>query len=374
MERTGMRGLDADLERQLAAVEGRSRPYARALRLLPAVLEGRAGRVLSAAWDGRRFHAPYERPLLLLAALRADARAEGPGHPLWEGFGAPTPRAEAVTSAALADALDGTRDRVIDALAVRSVQTNDTTRVVAWLWPAALAGASGGARPLALADVGASAGLNLVADDLPPAWTFDDGAPVEVARDVRAVARLGLDPAPLDATREEDVEWLRACVWPGDTARLERLEAALAAFRVARPRPDAPVLTPVSADHVPERLALLAAHEPEALVLAYQTVVRDYLPPEARREYEAGMERWVATQRPGQALWIELEGDAAAREEEPERAAALTAHVRGPDGAPRTLLLARTSYHPARLFPERAAIAELRRLLRDREHGVGLRS
>lgn len=370
MERTGMQGLDADLERQRAAVERRSPPYARALRLLPAVLDGRAGRVLAAAWDGRRFHAPYERPLLLLAALRADARATGPEHPLWEAFAARSPRAEAVTAAALAEALDGTHDRVTDALAVRSVQTNDTSRAVAWLWPAALAGASGGARPLALADVGASAGLNLVADDLPPAWTFDDGSPVEVARGVRAVARLGLDAAPLDATREEDVEWLRACVWPGDGARLARLEAALAAFRAARPRPDAPVLTPISADHVPERLTVLAAHAGEALVLAYQTVVRDYLAPDALREYEAGMQGWVATQRPGQALWIELEGSAAAREDDPERAATLTAHVRAPDGEPRTLELARTSFHPERLFPDRAAVAELRGLLREREHAA----
>lgn len=367
MERTGMQGLAVDLERQVAAVERRSPTYARALRLLPEVLDGRAGRVLAAAWDGRTFHAPYERPLLLLAALRADARATGPEHPLWEAFAARAPRPEAVTVAALAEALDGTRDRVTDALAVRSVQTNDTSRAVAWLWPAALAGASGGARPLALADVGASAGLNLVADDLAPMWTLDDGSPVEVARGVRAVARLGLDPAPLDAAREEDAEWLRACVWPGDTARLERLEAALAAFRAARPRPDAPVLTPVAADHVPERLTLLAAHEPDALVLAYQAVVREYLPTRTRREYEAGMQSWVATQRPGHALWIELEGTAAARETDPARAAALTAHVRGPGGAPRTLELARTTYHPERLFPDRAAVAELRQLLRPRE-------
>jgi hypothetical protein len=39
-------------------------------------------------------------------------------------------------------------------------------------------------------------------------------------------------------------------------------------------------------------------------VLAYQTVFVEYLPPEVRAAYEAGMRRWSA--RPGVA-WVELE-------------------------------------------------------------------
>jgi hypothetical protein len=295
--RAGIDGLGAELARERRAVEGRSAPYARALELLPEVLAGARGRFLAAAWERRRFFAWYERPLLLLAAIRNDVLAEGEAHPLWPAFG-PDADPEGVLAEDLAAALDGGRDRVYDALARRSVQTNETSRAIAWLWPAALAGASGGARPLAIADVGASAGLRLVADALPPIWTDGDGAPIEVARGVRTVSRLGLDRAPLDVLDAEDARWLRACVWPGE---------------------------------------------------------RD---PADRAEYERGMREWLATHPAGDALWVELEAaDAEASE------AALVAHVRGPDGRLRSLELARSGMHPARIRRDPAAEAELRALL-----------
>jgi hypothetical protein len=360
--RTGIDGFAEELAMQARYVASRSPPYQRALTVLPEVLAGPPGRFVAAAWAHRRFFAWYERPLLLLAAIRADARAEGPTHPLHAAFAAEPPDPEAVTVPALAAALDGSRERIFDVLGRRDVQTNETSRAVAWLWPAALAGAGGGARPIALADVGASAGLNLVADRLSAPWTFEDGAPVEVARDVRAVARLGLDPAPLDAANEADAEWLRACVWPGETERAARLEAALAAFREARPRPDAPVLVPIAARSVPDRLALLSAAESGVLVLAYQTVTRDFLAPDEREEYEAGMRAWLATHPVGHALWVELEGAPDAGRE-PATAAAIIAHVRSDGAGIRTLELARCGFHPARLVRKPGAESELRRLL-----------
>src|SRR5512138_1481491 len=355
--RVGTDGLGEDLERQRRALAGRSPPYERALALLPAVLSGATERYLEAAWERRRFFAWYDRPLLLLAALRDDALAEGPSHPLWDGFVAPA-RASDVTEMALAAALDGSREGVYDALARRSVQTNETSRAVAWLWPAALAGASGGGRPIAIADVGASAGLNLVADALPPIWSDGDGAPIDVARGVRAVSRLGLDPAPLDVLDADDARWLHACVWPGERERAARLLSAIDAFRAARIRPDAPVLVPIAAPNVPARLDLLSATARGALVLATQTVVRDYLDPADRAEYERGMREWLATHPPGDALWVELEAaDAEASE------AALVAHVRAPGGRLRSLELGRSGMHPTRIRRDPAAEAELRRLL-----------
>jgi hypothetical protein len=356
-ERRGVEGLDEEIARIVGAVGGRSPPYARALGLLTRVLAGPHGRFVAAAWEGRRFFAWYERPLLLLAAIRNDVLADGERHPLWAGFG-PGANAGAVGEDAVRSALDGARDRVYDALARRSVQTNETSRAIAWLWPAALAGASGGARPIALADVGASAGLNLVADDLPAIWVDERGGAIEVATGVRAVARLGLDPQPLDALDEEDARWLRACVWPGERDREERLLGALAAFRAARIRPDAPVLVPIAAPSVPARLDLLSAADPAALVIATQTVVRDYLDPPGRDEYERGMRAWLATHPAGAALWVELEAVDAGADE-----AALVAHVRAPDGVLRSLELGRTGMHPLRVRRDAAAEAELRDLL-----------
>jgi hypothetical protein len=358
----GMYALERDLARQREEVSGRSAPYARALELLPAVLEGPAGRYVAAAWEHRGFMAWYDRPLLLLAALRHDALAEGPSHPLFEGFAAPEPDGNAVTAERLEAALDGTRERVFDALASRGVQTNETSRAVAWLWPAALVGASRRRRKLALADVGASAGLNLVADALPPIWSDEDGARLEVATDIHAVTRLGLDAAPLDPLDPEDARWLRACVWPGESGREQRLDAAIAAFRAARVRPDAPVLVPVAAANVPQRLDLLSAAEPDAFVLAYQTIVRDYLEPAEREEYEAGMRAWLGTHRPGSALWAELErAPQAGRDGLP---AAIVVHVRAPLGDLRAIELARCGFHPLVLRRRPAAEAELATVLR----------
>jgi hypothetical protein len=364
--RIGTAGLAADLAWQRKRLGERSPVYARALAMLPDLLEGPPGRYLSAAWERRTFHAPYDRPLLLLAALRADARAEGPGHPLHAAFAADPPDAETLDADALAAALDGKRERLWDALATRGVSTNDTSRAVAWLWPAALAGASGGARPLVLVDVGASAGLNLAADLLSPIWFDASGDALGVATDVATVARLGLDPAPLDVSREEDVEWLRACVWPEDRDRAARLEASIAAFRTARVRPDGPVLAAVGARNVPGRLDVLSAAQRGALVLAYQTIMRDYLDPAERAEYEDGMRGWLAAQPPGQALWVELEpvnGDPA-----DELGAAIVAHARAPDSvAVVTLEIARCGFHPRRVVARDAEVAALRTVL---AHGV----
>jgi hypothetical protein len=356
MARVGIAGLDEEIALEREAVRGSSPPYERALALLPAVLAGPEGRFVASAWEHRHFFAWYDRPLLLLAALRNDALASGPDHPLFAGFAARDPDPDAVTEERLAAALDGSREGVFDALAHRRVQTNETSRAVAWLWPAALAGASRGGRTIALADVGASAGLNLIADTLPPIWTATDGSPIEVARDVQAVARLGLDPEPLDVLGSEDGRWLRACVWPGDRVREDRLEAALAAFRAARVRLDAPVLVPIGASNVPARLDLLSAAETGALVLAYQTVMRDGLEPLEREEYEAGMRDWLATHPAGHALWVELEpsGNGA------DVPGALVAHVRAPWGELRSLELARCGLHPVRLDVRHAAAAELR--------------
>jgi hypothetical protein len=363
--RTGLERLEEDLARQRADASS-SPSYVRALGLLPSVLASGARRLVEASWAGRRFFAWYERPLLLLAALRNDALAEGPAHPLWAGFAAPEPSADEVTEERLRAGLDPARERVRHALAHRFVQTNETSRALSWLWPAALAGASGGLRPVALADVGASAGLNLVADELPAIWTDEAGAPLEVAAHVRAVARVGLDREPVDALDEDGARWLRACVWPGARAREARLLAAIGAFRAARTRRDAPVLVPIGLASVPARLGLLSAAERGALVIAYQTVVRDYLAPDERGEYEAGMRAWLATRPPGQALWIELEGAA----EGGEPPAAIAVHVRPPRGAPRTIELGRCAFHPSVVRRNPAGEAELRALLASEAHAT----
>lgn len=236
---------------------------------------------LEAGWGSRVFHAAYDRPLLILAALRDEALAD-PGHPLARAL-ADEPVAAELDADRLAAAL--ARPRLQQLLRERFVQTNETRRAIAWRWPAAAF-----KEPFTLVDVGCSAGLNLVADALPWVWTGVDEAPVPPIQ-----ARLGFDRAPLDAADDADARWLRACVWPGEKERLDRLDEAIAAFRAAPPRIEALDLV-----EVPGRLAKISGP-----VLVYQTLVRDYLSPEDGRTYTAFMEAWVrgASGR----VWIELE-------------------------------------------------------------------
>ena len=354
--RSGLEGLAADLQAQRPTLRERAPAYDRIVGELLSLLDDDLAvrDALGAALAARTAVAGYDRPLLLLASLRHDALIEGPAHPLHAAIGAGDSDPAAVSREAVAAAL--LRPRALDGIARRHVQTNETRRAVAWRWPAHLAGASHRARPLALVDIGASAGLNLVADALPAPWTTPDGAPLEVAEDVDVVLRLGLDARPLDPTHPDDATWLRACIWPGDAPRLARLEAAIEAWRKTPC-----VVERADVREVPRRIAAaLEALPPGGLLIAYQTVVREYLPPEVANAYDTGMRALLASTPPGRLAWVELEaGDPADR----VHPAAIIVHLRSGDGAT-SLQIARCHWHPQTIAVDREAAKRVSDLLR----------
>jgi hypothetical protein len=329
----GIDALDEDLATQRRFFRGRHPSYERILAEVAAGLGGEVGERLAAAWSSRGFAAPYERPLLLLASLRYDALGDA-AHPLAGPLLAASE--DGISAEAVAAAI--ARPGIPELLATRHVQTNEVSRAVAWRWPATLAGGR-----LAIVDVGCSAGLNLVADALPAPWVDARGAPVPVAPREAVVRRLGIDRAPLDPRRDDDAAWLRACVWPGEARRLEMLEAAIVAFRAAPPE-----IERLDLRDAPARLARLS-EEVRVPVLAYQTVVRDYLAAGEREAYVAGMRDWLE-RSPGCA-WIELE-----QAPSPTRAhpAAIYGHTRGA-----SVLLARCAFHPLELAIEERDVGQL---------------
>ena len=371
--RRGLDGFRADADAWRAAVGARVPVYDRLLEAAGGMFDAPADSMeeaararVEAAWRERRYKAGYDRPLLLMAALRAEALRAGARHPLHAAVAVPEVDLEAATRARLALALADAPPRLFVDLATRHVQTNETSRAVTWLWPAALLGWGGGHRPLALYDIGCSAGLNLAGDRLSLQWTDLEGAPLPTATDARIVGRHGFDAHPLDVGREEDLTWLRACIWPGENARLARLERAVGEFRLlagdsneaTRPRLQIADLT-----QVPARLEeLTRAATPETLQLAYQTVVRDYLSDAVKTAYVEGMTRWVAAEAAGgpRRLWVELEV-APDGWQDPAMPMALDAHLADGAGGTRRLTLARCSYHPERLAVDPAAVAELAR-------------
>jgi hypothetical protein len=288
----GADGLEEDLARTEAVqFRGRSLTYVRALRYLREIVTGpdRVSAVaarLEQVWDRREFQNYFSRPFLLLAALRAEALAST-DHPLARGFATENPDPLAVTRDAILASLTPERSGVWILLSSRGVQTNEVSRSVVWKWPAELAGWGNRSRPVALVDVGASGGLNLIADRLPDCWNDGAGKPLRVASKVDVCLRVGFDVQPLDFHRDDDVAWARACIWAGAAQRVERFDRAVREWRCAEQFEVPPALHKLNASLVPARLPELLARVPTGgvLVLVSDGVPRIHgvVPPPAIR-------------------------------------------------------------------------------------------
>ena len=147
---------------------------------------------------------------------------------------------------------EANREAIIPILKTRMVQTNEVRRS-ALLLPAFATIAAETARPLALIEIGPSAGLNLLFDryryDYGGGLTLGDaaspvlldcesrGAPLPLQGGIPPVSsRCGIDLNPLDVTDPGDVRWLRALVWPEHDDRRELLSAAAGIAREHPPR------------------------------------------------------------------------------------------------------------------------------------------
>src|SRR5690625_3880951 len=173
----------------------------------------------------------------------------------------------------------------------RATQTNEAGRCAVLL--PFLAELS---QPLALLEVGASAGLCLLPDRY--SYRYDDGTrldPDDGPSDVvlecrlgdgvrppeampRVVWRAGLDLAPIDVDDEAARGWLRTLVWPGQELRRRRLTAAL---DIARREPPSVVRGDLLAD-LP---ALAASAPPDATLVVMHSAVLAYVPDDVRQEF-----------------------------------------------------------------------------------------
>jgi hypothetical protein len=196
-------------------------------------------------------------------------------------------------------------DAVAATMLSRRTQTNEVGRCTG-LYPV-LASLP---QPLALIDVGASAGLCLLADryrydydgviagDVESPLTLEctvEGEPFE-PRPLEISWRAGIDLNPLDVTSPDDVQWLRTLVWPGEEDRLARLDAAIALAQEDPPR--------VVAGDLNESLEALAAQAPpDATLVVMHTAVLWYVPQAGRVSFLELMRRldchWVSQEAPG---------------------------------------------------------------------------
>ncbi|MCH1867917.1 DUF2332 domain-containing protein [Nocardioides sp. CFH 31398] len=245
---------------------------------------------------------PKRQPNLVFAAAR------------WHGLAAPAPYA------ALRDALLGDDGTVAETVRARSTQTNEVGRV-ATLLPALGLVAAATPGPLALVEVGASAGLCLYPDRVRVRWQptadgVDVGEPVELGAEgprldcrvagtppypasaPRLAWRGGIDLNPLDVTDDDAMAWLATLVWPEQEDRRVRLAEAVAVARA-----DPPVL--VRGDLLAELPALVAMARAHGRVVVQHSAVAAYLTAEEREAFVSMMTDLVAD---GACHWLSNEG------------------------------------------------------------------
>ena len=169
-------------------------------------------------------------------------------------------------------------------------------------------------QPLALIEVGASAGLCL----LPDRYSYSCGQHLVQADDATGgtpvfpcqtspgtplprampgiVWRAGLDLNPLDVNNEEQMAWLDTLVWPEDIDRAERLKKAVRIARADPPR--------VLRGDLRDGVAALAAEAPkDATLVVFHTAVLGYLPSRTDRDAFAASvstlcNYWISNEAP----------------------------------------------------------------------------
>ena len=197
---------------------------------------------------------------------------------------------------------------IADLMRARRTQTNEVARCAALL-PALPAG------PLALVEVGASAGLCLLLDRFSYDWGAAQlGVPTATVRLYcrvtgpaplpsampRIVWRRGLDLAPVDVHDDTATRWLLACVWADQPERRRRLERALELARAETPEVRA-------GDLVDDLPALLTEAPESAQLVVFHSAVLAYVAPERRRAFadvlaaaSAGRDLvWISNEGPG---------------------------------------------------------------------------
>lgn len=206
-------------------------------------------------------------------------------------------------------------DRAHELISTRHIETNEVGRATG-LYPAVAMAAKQAGGKIALLEVGCGAGLLLGLDRFGFRYQCDGGeqivagptkAPVglhcaldlgpgatlpKVPKKITVGAKLGLDRAPIDASDEEELAWLEACVWADQLDRIRLLRTAAAAQRKNPPE----LLVGDAVDD----LAAVAARVPEEVPLVVMTCrLLTHLEEERRADFVGALAK-LAADRP---LW-----------------------------------------------------------------------
>jgi len=206
-------------------------------------------------------------------------------------------------------------ERARELISTREIVTNEVGRA-SGLYPAVAMAAKAARGKVALLEVGCGAGLLLGLDRFAYRYQCDGGeqltagpakSPVglhcaldlgagavlpKLPKKVTVGAKFGLDRAPVDASDEEELAWLEACVWADQLDRIRLLRTAATAQRK-----DAPELV---AGDVVDDFEALATRVPAELPLVVVTCrVLAHVAEDRRSDFVATLAK-LATER---SLW-----------------------------------------------------------------------
>ena len=184
-------------------------------------------------------------------------------------------------------------DTIRRLVTTQRVQTNEVQRCTALLPAFGIVAKHSGNRPLALVEIGPSAGLHMLWDQ----YVYDYGetgyagnreSPVQLVcvpqgkmppplpDAMPAVSyRVGIDLAPVDVRNDTAIRWLRALIWPEHTDRARLLEQAI---QIARRDPPS-IVAGNAADLLPQILRTLP---PEAVPCVYHSYTLNQCPEPVR--------------------------------------------------------------------------------------------
>ncbi|MCX7621770.1 MAG: DUF2332 domain-containing protein, partial [Acidimicrobiales bacterium] len=198
-------------------------------------------------------------------------------------------------------------DELMTTMQSRSIQTNEVGRAAVLLPVFGLLHAQFN-RPLDLVELGCSAGLNLCLDRFHYRYSngltwgepsspvqiecdvVGDFAPPLPTRELPIERREGIDLEPIDITNPDDRRWLKACLWPNNPFRVQRMDAALELAER-----DPPVIH--RGDAVELVAEVVRSGDPANLTVVFATWVLTYLPVEARHRLAAIFEE-LSDERP----------------------------------------------------------------------------
>lgn len=259
------------------------------------------------------------RPDLFLAAVHYLLHEE-PGHPAAQFYPSLTldPDRSHDPAPAVLGFCHERREQIEHIVSTSYVQTNEVRRCT-FLLPALQTAATITDQPLALIEVGASAGLNLLfdryqyryigADDrtdivgdpcsplLLECWLRGSGRPPLDVPVIQPAWRTGIDLRPLNPATLSDQKWLRALVWPDHTNRMQRLDAALALA----------AQHPVTIREGPAELLLpdvVRSVPPDTTAVVYHSAVLAHMTVADRQQFTKTLQH-CSRHRP--LLWIQAE-------------------------------------------------------------------